>query len=122
VPPATHEFELGKQQADGALESRVKHVVFSSLEYVSSLTGGKKFAPHFTDKARVEEYIRSSPIQCAFVYLAFFYTNLLFWLAHFCLPQEWFWESRSASPLNPPDELTSSHALIHLSPPILLAR
>lgn len=77
VPPATHEFELGKQQVDAVLESGVKHVVFSSLENVGSLTGGKKFAPHFTDKARVEEYIRSSPIQCTFVYLAFFYTNLL---------------------------------------------
>jgi uncharacterized protein YbjT (DUF2867 family) len=77
TPPATHEFELGKQQADAALEAGVKHVVFSSLENVDSITGGKKFAPHFTDKARVEDHIRGLPIQSTFIYLAFFYTNLV---------------------------------------------
>jgi uncharacterized protein YbjT (DUF2867 family) len=77
TPPATHELDLGKQQADAALEAGVKHVVFSSLENVDALTGGKKFAPHFTDKARVEDYIRGLPIQSTFVHLAFFYTNLL---------------------------------------------
>lgn len=77
TPPATHEFDLGKLQADAALEADVKHVVFSSLENVESLTGGTKFAPHFTDKARIEVYIRGLPIRSSFVQLAFFYTNLL---------------------------------------------
>jgi uncharacterized protein YbjT (DUF2867 family) len=77
VPPATHEADLGKQQADAAVEAGVQHIVFSSLENVERITGGKKFAPHFTDKAKVEEYIRTLPVASSFVYLAFFYTNLL---------------------------------------------
>ncbi|MGO7374350.1 NmrA family NAD(P)-binding protein, partial [Rhizobium ruizarguesonis] len=37
----------------------------------------KKYAPHFTDKARVADYISGLPISNSFVMLAFFYTNLL---------------------------------------------
>ena len=77
APPATHETDLGKQQADAALEAGVQHIVFSGLENVEKITGGKKWAPHFTDKAKVEEYIRTLPVASSFVYLAFFYTNLL---------------------------------------------
>jgi hypothetical protein len=77
IPPDTHETELGKQQADAAVEAGVQHIVFSSLENVDAITGGRKFAPHFTDKARVEEYIRTLPVSSSFIYLALFYTNLL---------------------------------------------
>jgi uncharacterized protein YbjT (DUF2867 family) len=77
MPPATHEMALGRQQADAALEAGVQHVIFSGLENVDKITAGKKFAPHFTDKARVEEYIRTLPITSSFIYLAFFYTNLV---------------------------------------------
>jgi len=77
VPPATHETELGKQQADAAVEAGVQHIIFSSLENVEKITAGKKWAPHFTDKAKVEEYIRSLRVASSFVYLALFYTNLI---------------------------------------------
>ncbi|MGF7076251.1 NmrA/HSCARG family protein [Mucilaginibacter sp. 3215] len=77
APPDTHEFELGKQLADAAVEAGVQHVIFSSLENVDEITRGKKFAPHFTDKARIEAYIRTLPITSSFIYMAFFYTNLL---------------------------------------------
>ncbi|MBC9908994.1 NmrA/HSCARG family protein [Chitinophaga varians] len=77
APPATHEFELGRQLADALVEAQVPHVVFSSLENVHALTHGKKFAPHFTDKANVEAYIRTLPIKSSFIYMAFFYTNLM---------------------------------------------
>jgi uncharacterized protein YbjT (DUF2867 family) len=77
VPPADDEFTLGRELADAALAAGVEHVVFSGLEDVEARTGGTKWAPHFTDKARVEAYIRSLPIRSSFVYLAFFYTNFL---------------------------------------------
>jgi uncharacterized protein YbjT (DUF2867 family) len=77
VPPADHEFALGRELADAALAAGVGHVVFSALENVEARTGGTKWAPHFTDKARVEAYIRSLPIGSSFVHLAFFYTNFM---------------------------------------------
>lgn len=77
APPQTHEFELGKQLATAAVEAGVKHIIFSSLENVDKITGGRKFAPHFTDKARIEEYIRTLPVTSSFIYMAFFFTNLL---------------------------------------------
>lgn len=77
APPLTHEVALGKQLADAAVEAGVRHIVFSSLENVEKITGGKKFAPHFTDKANIEAYIRTLPVTSSFIYMAFFYTNLL---------------------------------------------
>jgi uncharacterized protein YbjT (DUF2867 family) len=77
VPPNSPETDIGKQQADAALEAGVQHVVFSSLENVDKITGGAKYAPHFTDKSNVEEYIRALPIASSFVMLAYFYTNFV---------------------------------------------
>jgi uncharacterized protein YbjT (DUF2867 family) len=77
APPLTHEAELGIQLADAAVEAGVKHIIFSSLENVDQITNGKKFAPHFTDKARIEAYIRKLPVTSSFIYMAFFYTNFM---------------------------------------------
>ncbi|MBB3655413.1 uncharacterized protein YbjT (DUF2867 family) [Rhizobium sp. BK650] len=77
MPPATVEFPIGQQLADAAVEAGVGHIVFSTLENVDAISGGTKFAPHFTDKARVADYIRGLPISHSFVMLAFFYSNLL---------------------------------------------
>ncbi|MBB6272507.1 uncharacterized protein YbjT (DUF2867 family) [Pedobacter cryoconitis] len=77
VPPQTHEMELGKELADASVEAGVQHLVFSSLENVDKITQGKKFAPHFTDKAMIEEYIRTLPIASSFICMAFFYTNFM---------------------------------------------
>ena len=77
VPPQMHEAELGKQLADAAVQAGVKHIIFSSLENVDQITAGKKFAPHFTDKAIIEAYIRTLPITSSFILMAFFYTNLM---------------------------------------------
>jgi uncharacterized protein YbjT (DUF2867 family) len=77
VPPAERELTLGKELADAAVAAGVEHLVFSGLENVEARTGGTKWAPHFTDKAKVEDYIRSLPVRSSFVYLAFYYTNFL---------------------------------------------
>jgi uncharacterized protein YbjT (DUF2867 family) len=77
VPPANYEFGLGKELADAAADAGVQHIIFSSLENVDKISGGKMFAPHFTDKARIEEYIRTLPVVSTFIYMAFFYTNLV---------------------------------------------
>jgi uncharacterized protein YbjT (DUF2867 family) len=77
VPPAEPELTLGKELADAAVAAGVEHLVFSGLENVEARTGGAKWAPHFTDKAKVEDYIRDLPVRSSFVYLAFYYTNFL---------------------------------------------
>ncbi len=77
VPPSELELTLGQELANAAVAAGVEHVVFSGLENVEARTGGTKWAPHFTDKAKVEAYIRSLPIRSSFVYLAFFYSNFL---------------------------------------------
>lgn len=77
APPETIEAPLGRQLADAAVEAGVGHIVFSTLENVEKITGGMKYAPHFTDKARVADHIRGLPVSHSFVMLAFFYTNLL---------------------------------------------
>lgn len=82
IPPVapfavTHETLLGQEIADAAVEAGVQHLVFSSLENVEEITMGKKWVPHFTDKARIEGYIRTLPIMSSFIYMGFFYTNLL---------------------------------------------
>lgn len=77
APPQTHEMELGVQLADAAVEANVQHIIFSSLEDVDKITEGRKFAPHFTDKAKIEAYIRSLPVRSSFIYMAFFYTNFM---------------------------------------------
>jgi uncharacterized protein YbjT (DUF2867 family) len=77
APPDTSEAPLGRQLPDAAVEAGVGHVVFSTLENVEKITGGTKYAPHFTDKAKVADYIRGLPVSHSFVMLAFFYTNLM---------------------------------------------
>ncbi|MHC2259085.1 NmrA/HSCARG family protein [Sinorhizobium meliloti] len=76
-PQNNAEFELGKQLADAAVEAGVGHIVFSTLDNVDKITAGRKFTPHFTDKALIADYIRTLPVKHSFVSLAFFYTNLL---------------------------------------------
>jgi uncharacterized protein YbjT (DUF2867 family) len=73
----TQETALGKELADAAVAAGVQHIVFSSLENVEKITEGKKWVPHFSDKAKVEDHIRSLPVTSSFIQMAFFYTNLL---------------------------------------------
>ncbi len=77
APPDRSEAPLGRQLADAAIAAGVQHIVFSTLENVDGISAGAKYAPHFTDKAEVADYIRGLPVSHSFVMLAFFYTNLL---------------------------------------------
>ncbi|MBU8900291.1 NmrA/HSCARG family protein [Corallococcus sp. M34] len=77
MAPGTGEVEVGKQQADAAVEAGVQHLLFTGLENVDKISGGKKYAPHFTEKAQVEEHIRTLPVASSFIYLAYFYTNFV---------------------------------------------
>lgn len=75
--PDQPEFALGRELADAANAAGVHHLVWSGLENVDTRTGGNKWAPHFTEKALVEDYIRALPLRSSFIYLAFYYSNLL---------------------------------------------
>ena len=77
MPGRDDERMLGHQLANAAAAAGVGHIVFSTLENVEQRSGGTKYAPHFTDKAKVADHIRSLGVPHTFVMLAFFYTNLL---------------------------------------------
>lgn len=75
------EEPLGKKLVDAAKAAGVKHVFWSTLANVEAISGNKG-VPHFTDKAKVEEYIRSLQAKSpkAFQYAtysapAFYYQN-----------------------------------------------
>jgi hypothetical protein len=76
-PPGRLELALGRELADAALAAGVSHVVWSSLENVELRSGGTLWAPHFTEKALVEDYLRTLPLRSSFIQLAFFYSNFL---------------------------------------------
>lgn len=76
-PPSQPELALGRELADAAHAAGVQHVVWSGLENVEARTSGAMWVPHFTEKALVEEHIRTLPMLCSFIYLAFFYSNFL---------------------------------------------
>jgi len=77
MPPARPELALGIELAKAALAAGVEHVVWSSLENVEARTKGALWAPHFTEKALVEAYLRTLPLRSSFIQLAFFYSNFL---------------------------------------------
>ena len=70
-------FHQRGEVADAAVAAGVPHLIFSTLENVAAISHGDKYAPHFTDKARIADHIRGLPVAHSFIMLAFFYTNLL---------------------------------------------
>jgi uncharacterized protein YbjT (DUF2867 family) len=73
------EFEIGKGLVDIAKSANIKHFIFSSLPNVEKISNGKLDVPHFTDKAKVDEYARKSGLFCSFVGPAFYYQNFQTW-------------------------------------------
>jgi hypothetical protein len=98
-PPGRPELALGVELADAALAAGVQHVVWSSLENVDDRTGGTLWAPHFTEKALVEAYLRTLPLRSSFIQLAFFYSNFL----EYYLPRPEIDGSLSFAVYLPPD-------------------
>ena len=61
------EYTSGKTIADVAVERGVEYIIFSTLPPVKEISGGKYTKVSIFDaKAKVEQYIRSLHIKCAF--------------------------------------------------------
>jgi uncharacterized protein YbjT (DUF2867 family) len=76
------EVDHGHKLADAAKRAGVKHVFWSTLPNVEKIAKGKYDVPHFTHKAKVEEYIRSLQEQSpkafkftTFIAPSFYYQN-----------------------------------------------
>jgi hypothetical protein len=53
------EYEIGKKLVDACVSARVPHIVWSGLDNVEKISGGKWKVPHFTLKGKVTEYIEN---------------------------------------------------------------
>lgn len=67
----------GKMVADTAKRLGLKHVVYSGLENVERLSGGKLKVPHFDGKGEAEEYFWSIGVPMTSVRLAAYFENFL---------------------------------------------
>ncbi|XP_053421834.1 nmrA-like family domain-containing protein 1 isoform X1 [Nycticebus coucang] len=67
----------GKMVAQVAKRLGLKHVVFSGLENVRRLSGGKLQVPHFDGKGEVEEYFWSIGVPMTSVRMAAYFENFL---------------------------------------------
>ncbi|XP_056390274.1 nmrA-like family domain-containing protein 1 isoform X3 [Hyla sarda] len=67
----------GKLVADLCKRFNLELVVYSGLENVKKMTGGKLDVSHFDSKGEVEEYFRHIDCPMTSVRLAFYYENLL---------------------------------------------
>jgi uncharacterized protein YbjT (DUF2867 family) len=72
------ELEQGRNLIDAVAAAGVKRFVFSSLPPIEKLSGGELKSPHFDIKAQLEEYARGLGLPAAFVQLAFYYENFLY--------------------------------------------
>jgi len=71
------ELEQGKALVDAAADCKVECLQYASLVNVEKESGNKYKVPHFTDKAKVEEYIRTKNFKyTAFIAAAFYYQNM----------------------------------------------
>ncbi|KAG9194318.1 hypothetical protein G6011_04353 [Alternaria panax] len=76
---STREVETRQAKAvcEEALKQGVKYIIFSSMSHPFKISGGKLTkVEHFDDKAEIETYIRTLPVQSAFFAPASFMQNL----------------------------------------------
>ncbi|KAA8897095.1 hypothetical protein TRICI_006771 [Trichomonascus ciferrii] len=69
------EYETGKGIANAAVEAGVQYIIYSTLPYANKISEGKVSVPHFDDKAKTEEYIRTLPVKSSFYCPGFFMQN-----------------------------------------------
>ncbi|KAI1425137.1 hypothetical protein F5Y12DRAFT_395196 [Xylaria sp. FL1777] len=71
------EEQQGRNIADAAKETGVKHLIWSSLLDITKLTNGKySRVYHFDSKAHVEEYVRTLGIPATFFMPGFYMPNI----------------------------------------------
>ncbi|XP_077172904.1 nmrA-like family domain-containing protein 1 isoform X2 [Paroedura picta] len=71
------EVAQGKRVADLAQHLALSYVVYSGLEHVSQLTGGRLAVPHFDGKGRVEEYFRALGVPMTCLRVSSYFENFL---------------------------------------------
>ncbi|XP_068102562.1 nmrA-like family domain-containing protein 1 [Hyperolius riggenbachi] len=77
TPGHNKEVEQGKMVANLCKHLGLKHVVYSGLENVKKLTGGKLDVFHFDGKGEVEDYFRHIGCHMTSVRLSFYFENFL---------------------------------------------
>uniref|UniRef100_A0A060THP1 ARAD1D32758p n=1 Tax=Blastobotrys adeninivorans TaxID=409370 RepID=A0A060THP1_BLAAD len=75
APQPDAEYEQGKTIADAAVAAGVQFIIFSSLPGANQISGGKYKVFHFDEKFAIEQYIRSSGLNCTFVWPGLFAQN-----------------------------------------------
>lgn len=69
------EYQHGKNLADAAQQSGIRHLVMHTLPDYNKLSNGKYSVPHYDIKAKLEYYIRSLALPASFVQMAFHYEH-----------------------------------------------
>jgi uncharacterized protein YbjT (DUF2867 family) len=72
------ELEQGRNLIEAVAAAGVQRFVFSSLPSIEKISGGELKSPHFDIKARLEDHARGLGVPAAFVQLAFYYENFLY--------------------------------------------
>ena len=76
--PGTDELKQATAAVRAAKAAGVKHLVWSTLPDVETISGGKFHVPHFTGKARIDRIVREAGfVNHTFVIAPFFYQNLV---------------------------------------------
>ena len=74
---AEDEIRQGKAMADASVAAGAELLIWASLPDVTKLTGGKLTNMyHFDSKAKVEEYIKTLPINGVFYWASMFMQNV----------------------------------------------
>ncbi|HTI08188.1 MAG TPA: NmrA/HSCARG family protein [Puia sp.] len=69
------EWQQGRNLAEAALATGVKHLIYSGLPGYNRLSNGRYSVPHCDIKAELEQYIKDLGVPASFVHIAFYYEN-----------------------------------------------